>query len=294
MDKKQKRAKNILYVIVVVLAIASLCFKGLIKSNFEQTSILFVGIPTLITLLVIKNMTKPKNLYGIVFLVITLFLLICSIFFGEGIVCILFMAPIFYGVAALIVAIYNSFKKEHNKTLKSIIAIPIFLLIIQPQGIMIVQKSQSVKTSIITDKNATIKNFQKTPNFLENLPTFFYLGFPKPISIDGKDLKKGAKRTIKFESKTKGIGELVLSIDKIDSNKIVFNIDSDNTHIDHWLTWKSIEVELIKKNESTEIIWNTYFSCDLGPQWYFEPLEKYAIKKMNQHLLNSFFTETQN
>lgn len=294
MDQKQKKAKNILYIIVLVLATASLLFKGLIISNFEQTSILFVGIPTLITLLVIKNMTKPKNLYGIVFLVITLFLLICSIFFGEGIVCILFMSPIFYGMGALIVAIYNSFKKTNNKTLKSIIILPFFVLILQPQGIKVKPQTHKVKTTILIDKKVSLMNFKKTPNFQKKIPNFFKLGFPKPISIEGKDMKVDAKRIIKFKSNTKGIGELVLYIKKIDSNKIKFDIIKDNTHINHWLTWKSFEIELINKKKGTEIIWNTDFSCDLGPQWYFEPLEKYAVKKMNQHLLNSFFKYTEN
>jgi len=292
MDQRQSKAKNILYIIVIALAIASLLFKGLISYNLEQTSILFVGIPTLITLLVIKNMTKPSSLYGIVFMVITLFLLVCSIFFGEGLVCILFMAPIFYGVGALIVAIYNSIKNTKNKTLKSIIVLPAFVLILQPQGIKLKPDIHTVKTSIVINEKVSLNQLTKTPDFQKNLPDFFKLGFPKPISIKGKDLEVGSKRIIQFKSNTKGVGELVLSIREINSNKIKFDIIKDNTHINHWLTWKNIEVDLIHKNEKTEIVWNTDFSCDLGPQWYFEPLEKYAVKKMNQHLLESFFINT--
>jgi len=289
MEQKQVKAKNILYVIVIALAVASLLFKGLVLSNLEQTSILFVGVPTLITLLVIKNMSKPSSLYGIVFLVITLFLLVCCIFFGEGLVCILFMAPIFYGIGALIVAIYNSFKNTKNKTLKSIIVLPLFMIVLQPQDALLKLETQTVKTSITIDEKVSFDLLNKTPDFQKNLPDFFKLGFPKPIGVRGKGLELGSKRTIQFKSNTKGIGELILSVKELDSNRIKFDIISDNTHINHWLTWKNIEVELIEKNKKTEIIWITHFTCDLGPQWYFEPLEKYAVKKMNQHLLRSFF-----
>ena len=32
------------------------------------------------------------------------------------------------------------------------------------------------------------------------------------------------------------------------------------------------------------------FTFDLGPSWYFEPFEKYAIRLMNEHLINSYYT----
>lgn len=289
MITKQKNGKQKLYILIIILALASLAFRVLNKTHLEQTSILFVGLPTLITLLVIKYMTKPKNLYGITFRIITLFLLICSILFGEGLICIIIMAPIFYGTGAFIVAGYNRLKGIDNQNLKSVILLPLILILLQPQDIKTTPKINSITTKIIVDKKISLDSLNKTPNFLEELPGFFKIGFPKPISIQGTGLKIGSKRIIEFESRTKGVGELVLEIQSIEKNKVTFKVIDDKTHINHWLTWKKINVSLVPQKEKTEVVWQSDFTCDLGPKWYFEPIEKYAVKKMNEHLLSSYF-----
>ena len=83
--------KGNLYIIILAVAIASAVFRLINENSLEQTSLLFIGIPTLITLLVVKYAKKPKSAYGIVFLTITIFLLISGIFLGEGFICIIMM-----------------------------------------------------------------------------------------------------------------------------------------------------------------------------------------------------------
>lgn len=71
---------------------------------------------------------------------------------------------------------------------------------------------------------------------------------------------------------------------------MVFEVVNDNTHIHHWLSWKEVTVTTkSNKNNTSKITWETKFTCDLGPIWYFEPLERYGVKLMNEHLINSFF-----
>ncbi len=74
-EASKNTAKTKLYVIVGVLVLASLAFRWMNKYHFETTSILFVGLPAFITVLMIKYGNTPKTAYGIVFKVITLFLL---------------------------------------------------------------------------------------------------------------------------------------------------------------------------------------------------------------------------
>ena len=42
-------------------------------------------------------------------------------------------------------------------------------------------------------------------------------------------------------------------------------------------------------NGKTEVIWTSQYTCDLGPKWYFQPIEDYTIEIMNEHLINSYF-----
>lgn len=288
-NTENKRKRN-LYIVVTVLAIASLTFRILNDTHFEQTAIFFVGIPTLITLILIKYAKTPKSAYGVVFMTITLFLLLSAILFGEGLVCIIFMAPIFYGVAALLVFIYEYLKKRNKSNLNSFIILPLVLIISQFTDINTTPKTQTVITSKIVKGNYDLSVLEKHPDFLANYPNFFKIGFPKPISISGKGINVGDSRKIQFESKTRGTGTLHLRVKKVNKNSITYEIAGDNTHIHHWLTWKEIEVSIKKQdNDTSKITWTTKFTCDLGPNWYFEPFEKYGVKVMNEHLIQSFF-----
>lgn len=289
-NKPNNARKNTLYLIVIVLVIASVVFRIINKWNFETTSILFVGLPALMALLLIRYSKTPKTAYGLVFFVVTLFLLLSAILLGEGIVCVIFMAPIFYGVAAIIAFIFEYFKKKGKSNLSAIIIFPLILLLAQPLEIQKEPEIQNVETNIVLNKIADLDSFSQEPDFLKNYPSFFKIGFPKPIGIIGKGLNVGDIRNIQFESKTKGIGTLSLEIIEKDQSSIVFKPISDDTHINHWLTWNRIEVDIVEKNENqTEIKWTTYYQCDLGPSWYFEPFEEIAVDVMNKHLIHAYF-----
>tara|TARA_Y100000766_G_scaffold133686_1_gene115038 strand:- start:1445 stop:2350 length:906 start_codon:yes stop_codon:yes gene_type:complete len=282
--------KRKLYVLVGVLVVASIAFRLISDYHFEQTSILFVGLPALMTLFMVKYSKTPKTAYGIVFKVITIFLLMSSILLGEGIVCVLFAAPIFYGVAALIVFIAQYLKRRNKSKLYSILIIPIILIVAQPFGIIVEPEIQTVETFVVINKNASIDSFKRTPDFLKDYPNFFKIGFPKPLGIKGTGTNIGDSRNIQFESSTKGIGILSLKVIEKNDSIIVFEPTKDNTHINHWLTWNKMKVEIIKINPNqTKIRWTSQYQCDLGPSWYFEPLEEIAVEVMNKHLINAYF-----
>lgn len=289
-QKTKPSKKNTLYLIVIVLVIASVLFRLTNDYGLEQSSIVFIGIPALITLFVIRNLKTPKSLYGIVALVVTLFLLMSTILFGEGFICILMASPLFYGIPLLIVAIYKYFNKKDNTKIYSFIAIPIILIIAQPLEINKTPKTQTVESSIIVDGKISLEEFNNSPDFNNDIPDFFKLGFPKPLDIEGSGLENGDFRKIRFESQTRGIGSLTLAIIDSNDSTITFKATDDDTHINHWLTWKEIKVNIQPfEGNKTKVTWTSNYTCDLGPSWYFEPMEEYAVNKMNLHLINSYF-----
>lgn len=288
-NKKKENRKITLYAIVIILAIASITFRLLNKWELEQTSLLFIGVPALITIYVIKYTNRPKTSYAIMFYVISIFLLLCGVLLGEGFICIIIMAPLFYGVGALIVVVSNHLKSRKKENLNAYILAPLLLLIAQFYEINNSPEIQKITTTILLEGDIQLSQLSITPDFQENLPSFFKIGFPKPIGVQGQGIEVGDIRNIKFLSNTKGIGTLILKIKEATDSKIIFEIVSDNTHIAHWLSYKEVSVALKRKGENTEITWITDFTCDLGPSWYFEPIEKVAINLMNEHLLNSYF-----
>lgn len=291
-NKKVNNRKNILYVIVIVLAIANIAFKLLNELRIEQTSILFVGIPTLITILVIKYSKTPKSAAGVVFTTVTIFLLLASILLGEGMVCIIIMAPIFYLIAGVIVLVIKLIGRRDDNKLNTYIIIPILFIVGQGYEINTEPELLKVTTVVEVQGHKSLTDFNKTPNFLNNYPNFFKIGFPEPIAIEGQGVQVGNYRKIQFKSKTKGVGVLHLEIKNKTKNSITFNVVSDNTHIHHWLSWKTMKATIQhNKNGMSSIIWDTYFTCDLGPSWYFKPTEKYGVQVMNMHLINSYFLD---
>ena len=213
-----------------------------------------------------------------------------SILLGEGLVCVLFAAPIFYGVGAFLVFLSNKLDDVNKSDLNAIVIIPVLLLLAQPQEIFRAPDVQIVETVVEIPKNAGIDLLNQSPDFQSNYPNFFKIGFPKPVGISGNGTQIGDVRNIQFESSTRGIGTLSLEVAERSDDYIILNVASDDTHIGRWLTWNQIKVEIIKsEDETTQIKWTSEFQCDLGPSWYFEPLEKMAVAQMNQYLIDVYF-----
>lgn len=291
MKKIKRNSKKELYILVVILVIASLAFRLISDWGLEQTSLLFIGVPALIALLVIKYTNKPKTSYATMFYVVSIFLLLCGVLFGEGLICLIIMSPLFYGIGAIAIAITNALKKKNKQNLNIFILLPLLLLASQFHEINKTPETHTISTTVYVDRISKLSDLNHSPDFQKSLPSFFKIGFPKPIAISGKGIKAGDTRTIQFLSNTKGIGELVLVIKEATLTKLLFDVKSDDTHIAHWLSYKEISIELIQKGNKTEITWTTNFNCDLGPSWYFEPLEKMAVELMNEHLINSYFLQ---
>ncbi|MBB3696810.1 hypothetical protein KMW28_22790 [Flammeovirga yaeyamensis] len=294
MTPTSNKPKKRLLIITIILTIGSLSYRAIYYENLQTTSLLFVGIPTLLTLMVINYASTPKTVYGMAFRVITLFLLMSSILLGEGTLCVIMAAPIFYGVTFLTVLIINLIKKRRQNKLYSFAILPLIILLAQPYQYVKTPKIHQIQTSKLIQHHVSISDLNASPDFMKDYPSVFKIGFPKPVSIEGYGIEVGDERKIQFLSSTKGIGTLHLMIDSVSNSKISFDVVSDDTHISHWLSWKNIEVEINAKEEFTEVIWTSNYTCDLGPKWYFSPIEDFVVNIMNEHLIHSYFDGNRN
>ncbi|MDB4106910.1 hypothetical protein N8368_04305 [Bacteroidia bacterium] len=133
----QNKSKNILYILIGVLLAGSIAYRLISDQNIEKTSILFIGLPALLSTLILRFASTPKTAYGVVFLVITLFFLVSAILLGEGFACILYAAPFFYGVGSLVAFIIESFRNRNKNNLNILGLIPAILLLAQPSDFFI-------------------------------------------------------------------------------------------------------------------------------------------------------------
>jgi hypothetical protein len=286
--------KNRLYITIAVLAIASMAYRiiGYNKGTWGyefSTSLMFVALPALIAILLVRYMKKPKGLYSAVFRVVTLFLILSSVLLGEGTICVIMAAPIFYGVSFFIVLILESLNKKGNKKLNSLILIPVLFLLIQPSQFYSDQVLETVSNTRVVSPDFNLGYLNQSVNLDSNLSFVLNMGFPKPVSVEGNGTEVGDFRKIKFESTTKGVGTLHLGIVESTEERIVFDVISDDTHIGSWISWKEVVVGLTKNEKGQKVLtWDSSHSINLGPKWYFNYIVAYVVNESNEHLIQAF------
>ena len=289
---KMKRPKRTLYVIILTLALASMFFRFfIIEERYEQTALLFVGLPALISLLMVRFTSKPQSSpYKSVFWVLTMFLLLACVAFGEGTICIVMAAPLFYAVAGAVVGVMQYLKNRDKYYLNSIIIIPLLILMAEGVPFKKVQESTNVSVEQIVDGNISLEKMNLQPDFIPNLPGILKIGFPKPIAVEGTGIEVGDARIIQFESSTKGVGKLHLRIKEKTEQRLVFEVVSDSSHIDQWIAWEEISIALEPMEDGkTKVEWSTKFRNKLSPRWYFEPIERLTVSVSSNYLIASYF-----
>jgi len=88
-------------------------------------------------------------------------------------------------------------------------------------------------------------------------------------------------------------GDLVLAVSESNANRVVFQAKSDTSHIAHWLTWRSAEVEWQETgSDQTRVRWTLRYRRSLDPAWYFGPWERYAVRLSGDYLAETVTTPT--
>ena len=87
--------------LVTTLVIGGLVYKLLMSTGLGHTSLMFIGIPAVLAILLVLA-PVPKSATGSILRGITVALLIIAPLVGEGYLCILFASPLFLGVGLLI------------------------------------------------------------------------------------------------------------------------------------------------------------------------------------------------
>jgi hypothetical protein len=291
-----------LIVVIIALAAASTAFHLLALTGFRHTAAVFIGIPTLLAILVARS-APPATGTGVVMRVITLALLLSSIVFAEGMVCILLAAPIFYLVGFLvtemIIAIRGGVRGRRQRTFMML------GLILLPTGfegtIPGVEWNREEAVTISRIVSGTPSEVGAAlagrPGFAPALPPFLRLGFPVPVATGGSGLAVGDTRTIVFAHSHGGRverGTLAFRIAESDSQFVRFAPTADDSYVTHWLAWRSSEVRWRAVSpRTTRVEWTLRYRRRLDPAWYFAPLERYGVGVAAGYLIESLATPGQ-
>ncbi len=277
-----KKPKVVLLTIIAGALAGSFSYQVLLRNHLEQSSALFMGIPAMIAV-ICALAPKPKSAVGVTFVAVTLFMSIAGIFMGEGILCLIIAAPLFYFVALGIAAIVdwqdrkNRLRGTIASCLLALAFIPISSEGVSPWLSLSRDEVASAERIVAASSQEVEAALSGAPRLDGKLPPYLRMGFPQPVSTLGSGLYPGAKRVVHFAGGEGEPGDLTLEVVEHLPGRLVFHVASDTSHVAHWLQWEDSLVEWNAIDAShTQVHWTLRYRRLLDPAWYFRPWERYA------------------
>jgi len=287
--ERLRRRKLALLAIVLSFTIVSLAGRMIYARRLETTSLMFIGIPTLLATLLVLTV-RPKSAMGIAMTGITFVLLLSAIVFGEGTICILMAAPVFYIVGAIIAAVMDGSRPPRRPTRMMLLA-PLLLMSFEGTSDRTsLPREQSVTAKrVVAAHPSEIADALAAPlRFRTDRPFYLRMGFPRPVSASGAGLEVGSRRVIGFAGGEGKPGALVMEIVEVAPQKVTFRAVSDESKIAHWLRWEDAVVSWRQIDEGhTEISWTLRYRRNLDPAWYFEAWERYGTGLAADYLIDN-------
>jgi hypothetical protein len=299
-----RRARTIVAALIVSTAIASIAYRVVMFHGLGQTAALFIGIPALLAIVVVF-MVSPQSATGVACKAVTVGLLISLLLLGEGMVCVLMSALLFY-VIAIGIAMPIDRARRRRAPQTTTMSSFILLLAIGPlslEGVTPLTTINRDETVAVTrDVDASGADVERAilaaPRFERRLPPYLRIGFPRPVAtrIDQRPagtrwiitMRGGEMRLSGLEPRT---GDLVLNVEDIRPGRIRWRAVSDSSHMTHFLRWREIDVTWAPVDAvTTRVTWTVRYERGLDPAWYFGPMERYAVRLAAGYLIDSVAT----
>lgn len=294
------KARVALAATIAVVAVASVVFRWLDGSGLQQSAALFIGIPAILAIAAAFSPT-PRTALGVAFKAVTIGLLVSLIFLGEGMLCVLMSAPLFYAVA-IIVGLAIDYLRGRSRKPGGTVVSCVALLSLVPMslegvtaGTSFAREASASETRIVrAPADAVERALFEVPRFDRALPAFLSKGFPRPtgVRIDADTwvirMRGGETRLDGMEPRE---GDLVLTADTGQPGAVQWNAAADDSHMTHFLLWRSARVEWHAIDaDTTRVTWTLRYRRSLDPAWYFGPMEQYAVQLAAGYLIDSVAT----
>lgn len=283
---------------VIALAISfmagSVLYRYLMHMNYGHTAAMFVGVPAVLAIALALT-PKARTVTGGIIKGITLALLIIAPLLGEGYLCILMAAPLFYVVGLLVgIPVDVMRKKDRDRDGQTLSCIVLLLLPMSLEGVtpqFAFDRRQDVETTQVVDAPAAAVEaaLAKGPRIDEELPIFLRIGFPHPLEARGSGLEVGAERAILFSgAEGDPAGWLTMRVAERRPGYARFETVSDGSKLTQWIRWDASEVTWTAVDtRHTRVTWRVHFERELDPAWYFGPWERSAVRDAAGYLITA-------
>jgi hypothetical protein len=298
------KARIALAALIAAVAVASVAYQLLVAGGLQQTAGLFIGIPALLAIVTVFAVS-PRSATGVACKAVTVGMLVSMLFLGEGILCVVMSAPIFYAVAIAIASSMDWAHRRREKSAPTLFSCLIVLALVPMtlEGVTdftTLSREESVTESKIVrgSSHAVQRALFEPPRFDRVRPLFLRAGFPSPVStrIDRSagavrwviQLRGGEMRLNGMEPRT---GDLILELEATRPGLVRWRAVSDSSHMTHFLLWREVMVQFEPVDEhTTKVTWTLRYRRGLDPSWYFGPMERYAVRLAARYLIDSVAT----
>lgn len=283
---------------VVVIGVACFLYHVLVRNHLEQTALLFVGLPCFIAVSLIL-LARPSTHFGSIMLWMTVALLLSGPLLGEGFICILMAAPLFYAFGALVwgcLAWGRPSKPGQDKSGRYYALGLVPLALMSLEGINEAlsfprEETIVVERTIDATPERVRANLGRAPELPGELPPFLRLGFPQVVEATGSGLRVGDTRRLHFAGGEGKPGDLVLEVTEVTPNAVTFTALSDTSHIAHWLDWREMRFAWTPRPDGRcDVRVTLRYDRRLDPAWYFGPFQRYAMRLTGGYMLENLTT----
>ena len=289
------RASWTLVGITLALTVAVVVYRLTHKVGLSETGAFFVGLPAILAITVALS-PRAKTVKGTTFKAVTFGLLLSGVLVGEGFVCIVMAAPLFYLVAMPIAGAIQRRRgtDEPPGRVYAMVLVPVVLLSLEgvfDATTLPVRNGVAATAHVAAGVAEVEAALASVPTFEQPPPAFFrHARFPQPVSAEGSGLDVGAIRRIMFSSPA-GPAPLELRVSARGAGRVVFTIEGDGTPIAGWMTLRRAVVTWTDAgSDRTRVRWELEFDRKLSPAFYFAPLERYGARLAAGYLIRTVAT----
>lgn len=298
------RARLVVVGCIAAVAIASVAYRLILEHRLEQSAALFVGIPSILAIVVVLAVS-PRSAVGVACKAVTVGLLVSMIFLGEGVICVLMSAPLFYVVGvAIATAMQRARERAAGPTglfFSSLIALATVPFSLEGTvAPLTVDRHESVSATRVVPAPADAVGHAlfAPPRFDRAVPAYLGIGFPRATALRVErsgDLARWIVRIRGGEWRLDGIepriGELALTLEEQRPGFVRWHVVSDSSHTTHYLMWRDSRVEWEPIDaRTTRVTWTLDYDRSLDPAWYFGPWERYAARLAAGYLIDAVAT----
>ncbi|MDR8409757.1 hypothetical protein MTP10_13530 [Nonomuraea sp. 3-1Str] len=285
----QRRSRRVLAGVLAALFAAFLAYRVLHAGHLEQTAVFYVGIPAVIAITVALA-ARPKSATGLIMAVITIGLAVSGPLLGEGIVCLVFAAPLFY-LVGLIVGLLVDWGGRRGTGVNLLVA-PLLLAVVSEgaTGATSLPRENVVSATRATGGADVEAALAAAPVFRGVESAFLRLGFPRPLTAEGQGLQVGATRRVTFTPRRSlGIGaaleprSMTLRVKERAAGVVVFDVVADST-LARWLELEEARFAWTRSDLTVSLRYRRTFD----PAWYFGPLQRYGLGEAAGYLAETF------